>query len=176
MASDDSPTSDVASGHIAIGRILAPHALRGEVKVQPLTARAEHFAAGRTVWIEDASLEVEAVRRQRAFVFLKLSGVDSIEAAEKLRGRILSLPEAELEPLSEDEYYAYEIVGLEVYDRDGAHLGKVTGLFPTGSNDVYVVRGPLGEILLPAIDDVILEVDVPGGKMVVSLMEGMLPS
>jgi 16S rRNA processing protein RimM len=101
--------------------------------------------------------------------------VASVEAAEALRGSLLSLPESELAPLPEGEYYAHQIVGLEVFESDGAPLGKVVGLFPTGSNDVYVVDGPRGELLLPAIDDVILEVDVPGGKMVVSLMDGLLP-
>ena len=165
----------MSSGHVAVGRVVAPHGLRGEIRVEPLTAQSEHFAAGRTLWIEETAHEVEASRRQRGFVLLRLSGVASIEAAEALRGSLLSLPESELAPLPEGEYYAYQIIGLEVYDGDGARLGKVVGLFPTGSNDVYVVDGPRGELLLPAIDDVILEVDVPGGKMVVSLMDGLLP-
>jgi 16S rRNA processing protein RimM len=165
----------MSSGHVAVGRVVAPHGLRGEIRVQPLTAQSEHFAAGRTLWIEETAHEVEASRRQRGFVLLRLSGAASVEAAEALRGSLLSLPESELAPLPEGEYYAYQIIGLEVYDGDGARLGKVVGLFPTGSNDVYVVDGPRGELLLPAIDDVILEVDVPGGKMVVSLMDGLLP-
>ncbi len=165
----------MSSGHIAVGRVVAPHGLRGEVKVEPLTANSEHFAAGHTLWIEETAHEVEASRRQKGFVLLRLAGVASVEAAEALRGSLLSLPESELAPLPEGEYYAHQIVGLEVYDGDGARLGKVVGLFPTGSNDVYVVDGPRGELLLPAIDDVILEVDVPGGKMVVSLMDGLLP-
>ena len=165
----------MSSGHVAVGRVVAPHGLRGEIRVEPLTAQSEHFAAGRTLWIEETAHEVEASRRQRGFVLLRLSGMASVEAAEALRGSLLSLPESELAPLPEGEYYAYQIIGLEVYDGDGARLGKVVGLFPTGSNDVYVVDGPRGELLLPAIDDVIVEVDVAGGRMVVSLMDGLLP-
>jgi len=146
------------------------------MKVEPFTARLEHFAAGRSFWIEGVSYEVESFRQQKGFVVLKLAGVASREAAGDLRGRILSLPEEALEPLPEDEYYAYQIVGLEVYERDGEHLGKVTELFPTGSNDVYVVEGPRGRILVPAIEDVVVEVDVAGGTMVVSLMDGMFPT
>ncbi len=175
MPAEDSIDSEVAPGQVAIGRILAPHALRGEIKVEPLTSRLEHFAAGESLWIDGDAHEVESSRRQGNFLLLKLSDISSREAADDLHGRFLSLPEEALEPLPEDEYYAYQIVGLEVYERDGEHLGKVTELFPTGSNDVYVVEGLRGRILLPAIDDVILDVDVAGGKMVVSLMDGMIP-
>lgn len=175
MPASDIPTPEITPEHVAIGRVLAPHGLRGEIKVEPLTTRAEHFAAGRTLWVGQTSHEVEAMRWRKGVVLLKLFGVGSAEAAEGLRGRFLSLPEAELEPLAEDEYYTHQIVGMEVCDTGGEHLGKVIELFPTGSNDVYVVQGPRGEILLPAIDDVIVEMDVPAGKMVVSLMDGMLP-
>ena len=176
MPPDDTVPSETPPDHIAVGRVLMPHGLRGEVKVEPLTARPEHFAAGRKLWIGAAAHEIEASRRQKGLLLLKLSDVASVDAAEALRGCLLSLPESELAPLPEGEYYAYQIIGLEVFDGDGARLGKVVGLFPTGSNDVYVVDGPRGELLLPAIDDVIVEVDVAGGRMVVSLMEGMLPA
>jgi 16S rRNA processing protein RimM len=175
MPAEDAPSREVAPGHVAIGRVLAPHALHGEMKVEPLTARLEHFAAGKSLWIEGVSYEVESVRRQKGLILLKLSGVASSEEAQRLRGRLMSLPEEALGPLPEGEYYTYQIVGLEVYEQGGERLGKVTELFPTGSNDVYVVEGPRGRILLPAIDDVIVEMDVAGGRMVVSLMDGMLP-
>ena len=175
MSANDSVIPETASDHIAVGRVLSPHGLRGEIKVEPLTARPEHFAAGRKLWIGETPHDVEASRRQKGLIVLRLSDVTSVEAANALRGCLLSLPESELAPLPEGEYYTYQIVGLEVYDGDGARLGKVIDVLPTGSNDVYVVDGPRGELLLPAIDDVIVEVDVAGGRMVVSLMDGMLP-
>ncbi len=176
MPAEDEASAEIAPGRVAIGRILTPHALNGEMKVEPLTTRLEHFAAGRSFWIDGVSYEVESFRRQKGLVLLKLLGVASREDAERLRGRVVSLPEEALGPLPEDEYYAYQIVGLEVYEQDGEHLGKVRELFPTGSNDVYVVEGPRGRILVPAIEDVIVEVDIAGGKMVVSLMDGMFPT
>jgi 16S rRNA processing protein RimM len=176
MPANDPPRSNIPSGHVAIALVLAPHGVRGELKVEPFTTHAENFDTGRTLWIEETTHKVEASRRQKASFILRLSDVTTIEAAETLRGRLLSLPESDLAPLAEDEYYAYQIVGLDVYESDGARLGKVVDLIPTGANDVYVVRGPRGEILLPAVEDVILEVDVAGGRMVVSLMEGMLPA
>jgi 16S rRNA processing protein RimM len=175
MPANDASAFETAPGHAAVGRVLSTRGLRGELKIEPLTGKADYFTAGRTLWIATTSYEIEASRRQKGLVLLKLSGVDSVEAAEALRGRLLSLPESELAPLADGEYYAHEIVGLEVYDGEGVRLGKVVDLFPTGSNDVYVVDGPRGELLLPAIDDVIIEVDVAGGRMTVSLMDGMLP-
>ena len=175
MSRHDSVPPELAPDHVAVGRILSPHGLRGEMKVEPLTARPEYFTAGRSLWIGESAYEVEASRRQRGIVILKLSDVASVDSAGALRGCLLSLPESELAPLPEDEYYAHQIIGLEVYDTGGTRLGKVIDLFPTGSNDVYIIDGPVGELLLPAIDDVIIEVDVEGGRMVVSLMDGMLP-
>jgi 16S rRNA processing protein RimM len=163
------------AGHVAVGRILGPHGLRGEVKVQPLTGHMAHFAKGRRLWTGDCEHEVESSRHQKDSVLLKLADLTSIKAAEALRNSLISLPESELAQLPEDEYYTYQLIGLDVYATDGAGLGKVTGLIPTGSNDVYVVEGSRGEVLLPAIDDVVLEVDIPNRRMVVSLMEGMLP-
>ncbi len=161
--------------HVAVARVLTPHGLRGEMKVQPLTEEAAHFAPGRRLWAGEAMYEVEASRSQKGLVLLKLLDVATVEAATELRGRLLSLPESELAPLPEGEYYAYQLVGLDVYEERGERLGRVVGVLPTGSNDVYVVEGDRGELLLPAVDDVIVEVNLAGGRMVVSLMEGMLP-
>ena len=163
------------SGHVALGRVLKMHGLRGEMKVEPLTSQLEHFAAGRKVWIAGIERDIEASRQAKGSVYLRLDGVTTVEAAEALRDHIFSLPESELAPLPEGEYYAHDIVGLEVVDTEGALVGKVVDLLATGGNDVYLVKGPRGEVLLPAVDDVIIEVDVAGGRMVVSLMEGMLP-
>ncbi len=162
-------------GHVAIGRVLAPHGLRGEMKVEPLTDQMAYFTSGRMLSAGQAQYEVESSRRQKGTVILKLHDVESREMVEPLRDSLLSLPESELAPLPEGEYYAYQLIGLEVYSSAAEHLGRLTSLLPTGSNDVYVVEGPRGQLLLPAIDDVIAEVDLAGGRMVVSLMDGILP-
>lgn len=175
MPVNDSPR-EIPPDHVAVGRVLSTHGLRGEMKAEPLTSQPEHFAPGSKLWLAGVEREVESSRWSKGLVLLKLSDVDDIDAAEALRGETLSLPEAELAPLAEDEYYAYQLVGLDVFDDQGANLGKIIRLLQTGSNDVYVVEGPRGEVLLPAIDDVIVEVDLAGGRMVVSPMDGMLPA
>jgi len=162
-------------GHVAVGRVLAPRGLDGEVKVAPLTNREELLAAGQEVWVLDTRRRIEGARWLKGQAYLKLSGIDSTEAAETLRGQLLSLPEALLEPLPEGHFYRFQIVGMQVYDGGGRHLGEVREVLATGGNDVYVVQGPQGEILVPAIDDVVKEVDVGAGRMVVEPMEGMLP-
>lgn len=176
MTPADSHSEDLAAGHVAIGRVLAPRGLHGEVKVMPLTDREEHFAPGRTVWMEGSRCQVEEARRHRGHLYLKLLDVDSPEAAAALRGRLLSLPEEELGSLPDGEYYRFQILGMDVYDAEGAHLGRIAEVLTTGGNDVYVVRGERGELLLPAIDDVVKAVDVDARRMVVELMEGMLPA
>jgi 16S rRNA processing protein RimM len=165
-----------AAGHVAIGRVLAPRGLRGEVKVEPFSDHDEHFAVGRTVWARGSGHRVEGSRRRQGRVYLKLADIDSAEAAEALRGSLLTLPEAELGRLPDGEYYRFQILGMDVYDIEGAHLGRVAEVLATGGNDVYVVRGERGVLLLPAIDDVVREVDLGSRRMVVELMEGMLPS
>jgi 16S rRNA processing protein RimM len=155
--------------------VLASRGLGGQVKVRPLTDRQELFAAGRELWVRDGRRRIERADWRKGQVYLKLSGVDSAEAAEELRGQSLSLPEAMLGPLPEGHFYHFQIVGMQVYDGGGQHLGEIQEVLTTGGNDVYVVRGEQGEILLPAIDDVVREVDVAAGRMVVEPMEGMLP-
>jgi 16S rRNA processing protein RimM len=162
-------------GFVAIGRIRAPRGLVGELKVEPLTDFPDRFAPGETVWVRGRRLVVEGARWHHKDLLLKLEGIDRPEDADDLRGCPLEVPESELRPLADGQFYRFQVVGLRVYDREGHALGEVVEVLPTGSNDVYVVRGELGELLVPAIDDVVKEVDIGGGRMVVELMEGMLP-
>jgi 16S rRNA processing protein RimM len=127
------------------------------------------------VWMDGNRHQVEEAHRHRAHLYVKLLDVDSPEAAAAFRGKLLSLPEEELGSLPEGEYYRFQILGMDVYDADGAHLGRVAEVLTTGGNDVYVVRGERGELLLPAIEDVVKAIDVDGRRMSVSLMDGMLP-
>jgi 16S rRNA processing protein RimM len=106
---------------------------------------------------------------------LKLAGIDSATAAEALRHRVLEVPEGELRPLGEGEYYHFQILGLEVRTSAGEVLGRVEQIISTGSNDVFVVRGQRGEVLIPAVDDVVKSVNLTVGRMEVEAVEGLLP-
>jgi 16S rRNA processing protein RimM len=160
---------------VAVGRILGPWGLQGELRVQPLTDFPERFAPGCSLYVDGVAHVVEHCRWHKGKAHIRLSGVDSATAAEALRGRLLEVPEGELKPLSEGEYYQFQIVGLKVRTTEGQPLGKVTQVLSTASNDVFVVQGEGGELLIPAVEHVVRAIDLDGGWMEVELVEGLLP-
>lgn len=159
---------------ILIGQIVAPRGVRGELKVE-LAAAPEEFLAVERVYVgaERAPYVVEQVRLFRGQALLRLQGIGDRNAAETLRGASLYLAREDALPLAEGEYYYEQILGLQVYTVEGEHLGQVVEIIATGANDVYVVQGPDGEVLLPAIRQVILRVDLEAGTMQVQLLEGL---
>jgi 16S rRNA processing protein RimM len=135
------------------------------------------FSEGALVFAERIAdgFRIEQVRWMKGQPVLKLSGVEDRDQAEELRGRYLRVPGDDLAPLEEDEYYLFQIVGLRVETEDGRLLGTISEVLQTGANDVYVVPTATGELLVPAIPDVVQAVDLAGGRMIVRLMAGMLP-
>ncbi len=155
-----------------MGRITAAHGVRGEVNVEPLTAFPERFEAGSRLWLDGSPLTVEQGRWRRRSVILKLKGIDTRTQAEAIAGKELLVPQAT--PLeAEDVYYLHDILGLRVEDAAGEALGEVVEVLSTGSNDVYVVRGERGEILLPALDDVVREINLTQRRIVVEVPDGL---
>lgn len=155
-----------------IGKIVNTHALRGELRVQPYTD-AEDFSELKRVFIGGAEYKVTAARPHKQFVLLTLSGVDTVEKAELFRQKTVSALRDELPPLEENTYYVEDLIGMEVV-ADGEVIGEMTDCFPTGANDVYVVKTPLGkQILLPAIRECILDVNLTERRMTVKIMEGL---
>ncbi len=150
-----------------MGWVAGPFGVRGDLKVQPLTDFPERFQRGAALWMRRRRCEVQRSRWARGFVYLGLIGIDSREAAEELRGALLEVPEADLTPLPEGQYYRFQVIGLEVRTTEGRSLGRVAEILSTGANDVYIVRGGPRELLIPAIEDVVKEVDIEGGRLVV---------
>jgi 16S rRNA processing protein RimM len=169
------PRERARQGYVAVGRILGPWGLRGDVKVEPLTDFPERFGRGCRLHVEGVAYTIERCRWHKGKVYIKLSDIDSATAAEPLGQRFLEVPEEELKPLSEGEYYQFQILGLEVRTAEGQPLGKVTQILSTGSNDVFVVHGEGGELLIPALDDVVKAIDLDEGWMEVEPVEGLLP-
>lgn len=161
--------------YLVVGKIVAPWGVRGEVKVALETDFPERFKRLKRVYLGEkvTSFALEGSRLHKRHALLKLGGCDDRHAAEKLRGLLVQIPIEEAMPLGEEEYYVYQIVGLDVWSTEGKHLGKVSEVLFTGANDVYVVRGER-EILIPAIEDVVLEVDLANGRLTVELMEGLI--
>ncbi|MCK9231050.1 MAG: ribosome maturation factor RimM [Syntrophales bacterium] len=114
---------------------------------------------------------INSITLQGRNLILGFDGIDTIEAAEPLKGRLLYLSRQWLPPLEENEYYWKDIIGLNVMTDNERTLGVITGVLPTGSNDVYICRGDEGELLIPALEDVIVDIDIPKGIMIVNLPE-----
>lgn len=161
--------------HLVIGQIVAPRGLRGELKVRAETDESERFLRLREVFIGDqfTRFEVKSARLVKNQVLLQLLGIEERDAAERWRGAYVWVPIEDALPLAEGEYYHHQIEGLAVVTVDGEALGRVTGILTTGANDVYVVSGGKGELLLPAIGDVIARVDLGAGTLVVRVPEGL---
>ena len=159
---------------LIVGRILAPWGIRGEVKVEVLTNFPERFAPQKVVYLNARPLEIESCRPHKQHLVVKLDTIDSVEDAERLRGQDLTIPSSELSRLPEGQYYTFQIIGLDVLTTEGQYLGQVTDIMATAGNDVYIVEGEGGEILIPAIEDVVKSIDLDKGEMVIEAIEGLL--
>jgi 16S rRNA processing protein rimM len=165
--------------YIEIGQIVNTNGLKGVVKVNPFTDDISKFEDLKYVYIQLKSelkkVKIEQVRYNKNQVLLKLEGIDSIEEAEKYRNFYLKTEKESQEDLGEDTYYIVDLIGLDVYSDKNEYLGKIEDVFPTGSNDVYVVKDNLGkQILIPAIADVVKEVDLKNKKMIINLIPGLI--
>jgi len=162
------------SQFIVVGRAIAPWGVRGEIKVEVMTDFPDRFSPQEEVHIDRRPLTIEQSRWHKGKVILRLATIHSVEAAEQLQGRYLEVPRSKLRPLAEDQYYRFQLIGLDVLTTEGRLLGQIAQILPTGSNDVYVVPTKEGELLIPAIDDVVKSVDLGKGCMVIEMIEGLL--
>ncbi len=138
-----------------------------------MTDYRQRFQPGATVRAGETSYSVRRSRTHRDTLLLELEGVRTRDQAEELRGTLLEVPEEDLAPLEENQYFRFQVVGMAVFEEDGTPLGLVEEVLETGANDVYIVRDQHSELLIPAIDIVVKEVDVPGRRMVVQLIAGL---
>ena len=159
---------------LIVGRILAPWGIKGEVKVEVLTDFPERFTPRKAVYLDARPLEIESCRYHKHHLILKLVSIDSIEGAEKLRGQDLTIPNSELHRLPEGQYYAFQLIGLKVVTTEGQILGNIMDIMTTPGNDVYIVEGKRGEILIPAIEDIVKSIDLKKGRMVIEAIKGLL--
>ena len=164
---------------LQVGVISSTHGIRGEVKVFPTTDDPMRFKKLKKVFLdtgrERLELEVQSVRFFKQFAIVKFKGIDNINDIERYRGKELWIRRDQAVDLKKDEYFIADLVGMIVTEEDGRVLGTLTDVIQTGANDVYVVKMENGkEILLPAIRQCILHVDVEAGQMQVHLLPGLL--
>lgn len=164
---------------LKVGVITSTHGVRGEVKVFPTTDDPARFKKLKKVMLdtgkETIPLEVQGVRYFKQLVILKFKGIDNINDIEKYKKCPLLVLREDAVPLEEDEYFIADMIGMEVVTEDGESFGTLKDVLQTGANDVYVVTDIRGEeVLLPAIKECILKVDMKSRKMVVHLMDGLI--
>ncbi len=160
---------------VIIGRAARPFGVKGEIKITPYTETFEAFERSATLVFGDEARTIRSLRIHKGAVLVFVEGVSSPEQAQLLVGSLVKTSRENLPPKDEDEYYWFELIGLAVVTTSGEPLGDVTGLTETGANDVLHVESPRGEVLLPLIDEVVLEIDLEGGRMVVDPLEGLVP-
>lgn len=168
-----------ANEFISIGRIVGTHGYKGTVKVLPLTDFPQRFKDLKQIKLMQGKkvceYKVVSCSQYKDFMLIKFEEIESLEEAQSHRNALLVIDEKEIYPLPPGYYYHFQLEGLAVYDTEKGYLGTLREVLETGANDVYVVDSEVyGEILLPAIKEVILEVDLAAKKMSVKLLEGLL--
>ncbi len=176
-SSDSSPHGEPSSSQsrIVVGRIKGAWGVQGEVKIDLLSDVPDRFEPGNTVHLQDRSTRVQRSRLVRGGMLLKLDIVNTRNQAEHLRGQELTITSDQVPPLPEGSYFHFQVLGLDVHTEGGDNLGRIHEIIETGANDVYVVRlEGRPDVLVPALEDVILEVDLEKGFMSVRLPEGLV--
>ena len=163
---------------LQVGVISSTHGIRGEVKVFPTTDEPARFKKLKKVLLdtgkERIELEIQSVKFFKQFVIVKFRGIDNINDIEKYKGKSLMVPREDAVQLEEDEYYIADLIGMEVYT-DGGRFGTLKDVMETGANEVYIIDSDEhGEVLVPAIHDCILDVDVEKQTMKIRLMDGLI--
>jgi 16S rRNA processing protein RimM len=171
----------VSSGDlVVIGEVTRPHGLRGEMRVTPHTDRPERFDGLSECVLWDEASDARAVhritgtRRQGDAVLLSLAGCESVEAARALVGRLVALPREQALPAPPGHVYPWQLVGCRVVTDDGRAVGEVSGIEPSPAHDLWVVRGAGREHLIPAVAEIVVEVDVDARRVVIRPPEGLL--
>lgn len=164
---------------LRVGVISSTHGIKGEVKVFPTTDDPNRFKKLKKVILdtgkENIELEISSVRFFKNMVILKFKGYDDINDIEKYKGKDLLVTRENAVPLEEGEYFIYDLINCDVITEDGEEFGVLKEVLQTGANDVYVVTTKEGkEVLLPNIDDCVLNVDIENKKITVHIMDGLL--
>lgn len=159
---------------IEIGKIVNTHGLKGHIKVEPWCDGIETFEYLKRVFVNGTEYSMDSVKLQKNLFLVKFIELTTVEDAELLKGKIIYANEDEMPPLPEGVYYLKDIVGLSVYEGE-KFIGEITDWIETGANNVYIIKRPKGkDLLIPAIDSVINEVDIENKKMSVTLLEGLM--
>ena len=164
---------------IPVGKISATHGIRGHLKLYSYSGNIESLQCSETVFLKGKNFKLKefvlnTVSPHAGGFILALDGFSDIDQVQPLVGSEICLKRSQLPKPAEDEYYWRDLIGLTVVTDQGFVLGPIADIFETGSSDIYVVRGNNKEYLIPAIADVISEIDIPGNRMIITPLDGLL--
>lgn len=163
---------------VKIGRITKNQGNKGEVRVIPLTDHPERFELLEDVYLAKGSdifkMNLEGFRYHKNFLVLKLKGIDNIGQALELRDYFVKIPSKEILPLEEDEYYIDELLGYQVITDKDKNLGEIFDVIATGGTDIFLVRDNSNEYMIPAAREIVIDIDMDNGVMVIKPIPGLL--
>ncbi len=165
--------------YLKVGQIINTHGVKGEFKVFPLTDNLKRFSKLKFLYIKSGNeykkFDVNGVKYSGELVILKLNGIEDMNAAIEYKKQYIYVDRENAVKLPEDSYFIADLVGLDVFTEEGQLLGSVSSVFSTGSNDVYEIkREDESTFLIPAIKDVIKNIDLENNKMIITLLEGLI--
>lgn len=161
--------------YLEIGKVVSTHGLRGELRVDPWCDSPQFLCQFKTLYLKKGETKLSVSSRpHKTIAIVKAKGIDTIEEAEKLRGRVLYINRSDAR-LAPGEYFIQDLMGLDVIDIDTSKsYGKITDVLKTGANDVYQVTDEKKrDYLIPVIDDVVKEIDINGGKVLIKPLKGI---
>jgi 16S rRNA processing protein RimM len=164
--------------HVLIGKIVGVHGIKGTNKLRSYAESLTVFSPDRSILVRnlrghEASYEINWVKPHTGTPLISFKGIENRDQATALIGVELFIHQSELPELDEDTYYWFDLIGLDVYTQSNEFLGRIESIMQTGSNDVYVVKRHEKEVLIPALESVVLEVDLKRNRMQVDLPEGL---
>ena len=157
--------------YITVGQIINTHGLKGEIKIYPLTDDIKRFRKLKNVYIDHKETKITWCKLQSDKIILKLEGIDTIEAAQKLKEKYIEIKREDAVKLPEGRYFITDIMECTVFDETGKELGKVTNVIQTGSNDVYSVKGKDVDILIPALKSIVTKIDIENQTIVIKPLD-----
>lgn len=165
---------------LEVGVVIGTHGLRGDLKIRTLPTGHLALPGARVVYLKDSNgrpAKYDAVRssQHKQNILLRLAGLENVSAVEALVGSPVWMAKADLPALEDDQFYWSDLEGLDVVDRRAGLVGRVTGMFTTPAHDILEIEGPRGEILVPAIEPFLVELDSAAGQLHVDLPDGLIP-
>ena len=164
---------------LLLGKVVRPHGIEGALRIKSYAQSEESFLRAGTVFLRSSSGDIReytvlSARPHKDILLMKLEGLNTLEEAEKYREASILIKRDSLPTKGDEEYFWHELIGLEVYLSEGEYVGTIRHILPTGSSDIYVVQKGKKEVLIPAVHDVVKEIDLIHNRMIISEVEGLL--